>query len=153
MAQVLSPLNKTYGVFTFGSLPSSIHVIHCASRSYTWKAWMLCVVEGAGHYIEEFWGSKCLSQGRKCAINKFWTKKSAGRLEWGSRGSRQIIYVRILPNIWSVFGPANRPNINNYVRPPTVLTWINSPGSKLAKFPWITQIYGTFPLLTFSITA
>ena len=44
-------------------------------------------------------------QSRKCAINNFWTKNLRGLLGWGSRGSRQIIYVRIFPNIWSVFGP------------------------------------------------
>ena len=53
-------------------------------------------------------------QSRKCAINNFWTKNSARRLGWGSRGSRQIIYGRIFPIIWSVFGTANRPNINNF---------------------------------------
>ena len=51
---------------------------------------------------------------RKCAINTFWTQKSAGLLGWGSRGSRQIIYVRIFPNIGSVFGTANLPNINSF---------------------------------------
>ena len=38
-------------------------------------------------------------QGRKCAINNFWTKNPRGLLGSGSRGSRQIIYVRIFPNI------------------------------------------------------
>ena len=52
--------------------------------------------------------------GRKCAINNFWTKDLAGRVGWGSRGSRQIIYVRIFPNIWSVFGTTNRPHISNF---------------------------------------
>ena len=56
----------------------------------------------------------CLIQSRKCAINNFWTKNPWGLLGWGSRGSRQIIYVRISPNIWSVFGTGNRPNINNF---------------------------------------
>ena len=54
------------------------------------------------------------SQGRKCGINKFWAKKTAGRFGCGSRGWRQTIYVRIFPNIWSVFGTANRSNINNF---------------------------------------
>ena len=49
------------------------------------------------------------TQGRKCAINKFWAKNPRGLLGWGSRGSRQIIYVRIFPNISNVFGTANRP--------------------------------------------
>ena len=52
-------------------------------------------------------------QSRKCAINNFWTKRSAGRL-WGSWGSGQIIYVGIFPNIWSVFGSTNRPNISSF---------------------------------------
>ena len=63
-----------------------------------------------------------ICQSQKCAINNFWTKNSAGLLGWGSRGSRQIIYVRIFPNIWSVFGTANRPNQNNFRGPPTGLT-------------------------------
>ena len=50
---------------------------------------------------------------RKCAIHNFWTNNLVERLGWGARGSRQIIYVRLCPNIWSVFGTANRPNINN----------------------------------------
>ena len=62
--------------------------------------------------IEGFWED--YYQSRKCAINNFWTKNSVGLLGWGSRGSRQIIYVRIFPNICSVFGTANRPNINNF---------------------------------------
>ena len=55
-----------------------------------------------------------LTQSRKCAINNFWTKNPLGLLGWGSRGSRQIIYVRIFSNIWSVFGTTSRPNINNF---------------------------------------
>ena len=38
---------------------------------------------------------------------------SQGLLGWGSWGSRQITYVRIFPNISSVFGTASQPNINN----------------------------------------
>ena len=57
---------------------------------------------------------KGVSQSRKCAINNFWTKNPRGLLRWGSRGSRQIIYVRIFPNIWSVFGTTSRPNIKNF---------------------------------------
>ena len=45
-------------------------------------------------------------QSRKCAINHFWTKNPRGLLGWASRGSRQIIYVRIFPNVCEVFsGP------------------------------------------------
>ena len=62
----------------------------------------------------QFSKSIALTQSRKCAINNFWTKNPRGLLGWGSRGSRQIICVRIFPNIWSVFGTANRPNINNF---------------------------------------
>ena len=40
---------------------------------------------------------------RKCAINNFWTKKFARLLGWGSRGSRQIIYVRIFPQCLKCF--------------------------------------------------
>ena len=39
----------------FGSL-HHFHVIHTASRNYTWKAGILCVIDGIGHYIEKFWG-------------------------------------------------------------------------------------------------
>ena len=53
-------------------------------------------------------------QSRNCAINNFWTKNPRRLSGWGSRGSRQIIYVRIFPNIWSVFGTTSRPNINNF---------------------------------------
>ena len=57
---------------------------------------------------------KDVSQSRKCAINNLRTKNPRGLLGWGSRGSRQIIYVRIFPNIWSVFETTSRPNINNF---------------------------------------
>ena len=55
-----------------------------------------------------------LVQSRKCAINNFSTKNPRGLLGWGSRGSCQIIYVRIFPSLWSVFGTTRRPNINNF---------------------------------------
>ena len=37
------------------------------------------------------------------AINHFWTKNPRGLLGWGSRASRQIIYVRIFPNVSKCF--------------------------------------------------
>ena len=39
----------------FGSL-HKFHVIHGTSRNCTWKAGSLCVIDGASHYIEIFWG-------------------------------------------------------------------------------------------------
>ena len=71
--------------------------------------------EGQGNAILDPLPEKWpLIQCRKCAINNFWTKNPRGLLGWGSRGSRQIIYVRIFANICSVFGTLNRPNINNF---------------------------------------
>ena len=48
---------KNLGELIFGSLHKS-HVIHSASRNYTWKASILFVVSGVGHYIEIFWEKK-----------------------------------------------------------------------------------------------
>ena len=64
-----------------------------------------------------WWRAQCERKrlSRKCAINNFGQKIRRGG--WGeglSRGSRQIIYVRIFPNIWSVFGTPNQPNTNNF---------------------------------------
>ena len=42
---------KILGEFVFGSL-HNFHVIHSASRNYTWKV---------GHYIQEFWGKFSVS--------------------------------------------------------------------------------------------
>ena len=56
-----------------------------------------------------------ISQSRKCATNIFWTKHSARLLGWGSRGHAQFL-CQDFPNIWSVLGPAERPNINNFWR-------------------------------------
>ena len=44
---------KMLGELMFGSL-HKFHVIHCASRSYTWKADFFSVIHGVGHYIEKF---------------------------------------------------------------------------------------------------
>ena len=41
---------KTLGEVLFGSL-HKFHVIHSASRNYTWKARISCVIHGVGHYI------------------------------------------------------------------------------------------------------
>ena len=43
---------KISGKLIFGSL-HKFHVIHSASRNYTWKAGILCVIHGVGHYIEK----------------------------------------------------------------------------------------------------
>ena len=46
---------KNHGELIFGSL-HEFHVVNSASRNYTWKANILCVFDGVGHYIEKFWG-------------------------------------------------------------------------------------------------
>ena len=38
--------------FILGSL-HQFHVIHCASRDYTWKTRLVYVIDGIGHYIEK----------------------------------------------------------------------------------------------------
>ena len=48
--------NQIPGEFIFGLL-HKFHVIHSASRNYTWKAGILCVTDGVCHYIEQFWGT------------------------------------------------------------------------------------------------
>ena len=51
---------------------------------------------------------------RKCVASHFWTNKSARLLGRGSRGSRQITYLRICPTIWTGFETANRSSINDF---------------------------------------
>ena len=47
---------QAFRMVIFGSL-HHFHVVHCASRNYTWKARILCGIEGVGQYIEELWGN------------------------------------------------------------------------------------------------
>ena len=51
-------IHKRNGDLIFGSL-HNFHVIHSlfASRSCTWKAGILCLLNGVGHYIERFLGN------------------------------------------------------------------------------------------------
>ena len=69
------------------------------------------------------WGSFPLYGGKTawsqtCAMNDLRTKTSGGEAcegeGLGSRGSHHIIHVGICPFISSVFGTANRPNINSF---------------------------------------
>ena len=50
-------------------------------------------------FLDVFEKNEEKNLGRKCAINNFWTKNPRGVLGRGSRGSRQIIYARIFPNV------------------------------------------------------
>ena len=43
-------IKNILGGFIFGAL------VHCASRNYTWKAGILPVIDGVGHYIENLEG-------------------------------------------------------------------------------------------------
>ena len=58
----LEPEETTYmknlGDLIYCSL-HNVHVIHSASRNYTWKAGSLCVINGVGHYIEKSEGNSC----------------------------------------------------------------------------------------------
>ena len=47
---------KILGELIFGSL-HNFSVIHCVSRNYIWRAGILCVINGVGHYIDKFWGN------------------------------------------------------------------------------------------------
>ena len=62
---------------------------------------------------------------------QFEEKKFRGLLGWGSRGSHQIVDVRLFPFISSVSGTTNRPNINKFeaANRPNINT---QPGSNLA---------------------
>ena len=46
---------KIPGEFIFSS-SHKYNVIHTASRNYTWKTGILCVIHGVGHYIDKCWG-------------------------------------------------------------------------------------------------
>ena len=52
---------KILGELAFGSL-HHFHVIHCVLRKYTWKAGILSVIDGVGHYIEKFLCSRRFSR-------------------------------------------------------------------------------------------
>ena len=34
----------------------NFHVVQCTSRNYTWKAGILCVIDGVDYYMENIWG-------------------------------------------------------------------------------------------------
>ena len=59
---------------------------------------------------------------------------SGGLLGWGLRGSHQIIYVRIFPNICSTFATANRPNTRDLEEANRPNIEYSHPGSNLARF-------------------
>ena len=86
------------------------------------------------------------TQSRKCAINNFWTKKSAGRLGCGSRGSRQLFMLGF-SQVLKCFRDANRPNINNFRgRRPAKHKQI-ARGQIWQNFPKLLRFMAVFPSL------
>ena len=100
---------------------------HCEPSQKSSLFWLL-VQENGIAILTAMWTEAQITNraiwnpSRKCAINTFWTKPSAGLLRWGSRGSRQIIYVRIFP-IFEVFSGDSWLKVR--FEPPETAIWGN----------------------------
>ena len=76
--------------FVSGLSSHDSHVVHCASRNYTWKADFFCVMDGVGHFIEN-------SAGRTFAVITYSLYHKARAI--ACRKSQRIIHVTILAGV------------------------------------------------------